>query len=326
MLRSLFFLSGLFLIIACTSQPPESSKSALVKDTTQTNKIALSHVRAYLLIGNIPKAEERFQSIKQPELNPDALLALAELRAAKGDGLGAQQAFLLSLAHPELSRYDVSTDLLDYFCREKRWQTLEGYATGLINSDIAVNTKNQQLSTIGLCFFREQSWQEAINWLSQLDFTQQLDPFTYLAMARLNIEVQQNGVAQQFIDKYETTKTQVDAQSLWTSFEVYRALQQHSLAEQAAQQLMVLFPNTNYGRKYLILTKRNKHVPDVVVKPSTILPVQDKKKPLTHLIKKGETLYQLSKRYNISVADLLKWNPTLVIDDISLGTPIQVSE
>jgi LysM repeat protein len=326
MLRSLFVLCGFWLIVACASQPSEPPKSALNKDVTQLTQITLSHVKAYLLIGNIPKAEALFQSIKQPELNPNALLALAELRAAKGDALGAQQAFLLSTIQPQFNRYQVSPALLDYFCSEKRWQILEGYAAGLVNVEIPATTKNQQLSAIGLCFFSEQRWQEAINWLSLLDFTQQLDPFVYLAMARLNIEVQQNSVAQQFIDKYETTKTQVDAQSLWTSFEVFRALQQHSLAEQAAQQLMVLFPNTNYGRKYLILTKRNKQVPEMVVKPSTILPVQDKKKPLTHLIKKGETLYQLSKRYNISVADLLKWNPSLVIDDISLGTPIQVSE
>jgi Tfp pilus assembly protein PilF len=308
------------------SQPTTPPKSALSTDVTQLNAITLSHVRAYLLIGNIPKAEELFQNISKPELNPHALLALAELRAAKGDDLGAQQAFLLSTAHPEFNSYQVSPVLLDYFCHEKRWQTLEGYAAGLAKGEIPASTKNQQLSAIGLCFFSEQHWQEAINWLSLLDFTQQLDPLAYLAMARLNIEVQQNSVAQQFIDKYEVTKTQVDAQSLWTSFEVYRALQQHSLAEQAAQQLMTLFPNTNYGRKYLILTKRNKYVPAVVVNPITTLAVQDQKKPQIHLIKKGETLYQLSKRYNISVADLLKWNPSLVIDDISLGTPIRVSE
>ena len=325
MLRFLLSLVGLYLLAACSSQPTQQPKSPPIKDTQQLNDITLSHVRAYLLIGNVAKAEERFQTINHPEFSPDVLLTLAELRAAKGDDLGAQQAFLQSINHAERGKQLVSTDLLDYFCRENKWEVLKGYASGLVKSDLLASIKNQQLSDIGLCFYRAQHWQEAYDWLIQLDFNQAVQPVSYLALARLSLEQKNNDVTQQLINKFEANKTQVDPEILWTSFEIYSALQQPQLAQQAAQQLLDLFPNTSFTRKYLILTKRKKHAPEVE-KQQPVITNKRPDKPQFHLIKKGETLYQLSKRYNISVADLLKLNPNVVVDDISLGTPIQVSE
>lgn len=325
MLRSLFILSGLYLVAACTSHPQESPKSLLVRDASQTDRITLSHVRAYLLIGNTEKAQERFELIHKPELSPYALLALAELRAAKGDDIGAQQAFLQSTSYSELDRQQISTDLLNYFCSAKKWPMLQGYASGLETSNMSPSVKNQQLGTIGLCLFSEQRWPDAYNLLSKLDFSQALDPFTYLALARLSIEQQQDKAALQFIEKFEANKTQVTPEILWTSFVVYSALQQQQLAQQSAQQLTTLFPFNAFTRKYLILTKRRVNTSEVEVPPSSAINVAQKTKATIHLIKKGETLYQLSKRYNISVEELLSLNPNLVIDDISLNTPIQVS-
>lgn len=326
MLRLLLLVSGLSLLAACSSQAPQKPKSSPIKDTAQLNNVALSHVRAYLLIGNIEKAEQRFQTINQADMQPEVLLTLAELRAAKGDDLGAQQAFIQSTQHSEFGKQLVATELLDYFCAQNKWPMLLGYATAMASRELTVSTRNQQLTNIGLCLFRAQHLSDAYKLLSELDFNQPIEPFAYLALARLSIEQQQTQTAQQLMDKFEVNKTQVDPEILWLSFEVYSYLQKPQLAQQAAQQLLALFPSNSFTRKYLILTKRNKHVPETVVKPTTVLAKEDKAKPQIHLIKKGETLYQLSKRYNVTVAELLKWNPNLVIDDISLGTPIQVSE
>lgn len=335
MLRFLFIVSGLYFIAACTSQP---TKSPLDKNASQSNNITLSHVRAYLLIGNVAKAEERFQTLDNPELNPNALLLLAELRAAQGDSLGAQQAFLQSIADGRLDKQQVFPNLLDYFCQQKKWPTLQEYAASLDNSALPADIKNKQLTTIGLCFFSEQHWQDAYDVLLKLDFNQQVEPFAYLALAHLNIEQKQYDydTVKQLVDKFEATKTQVDPEVLWTSFLVYSALQQPQLAQQSAQQLVTLFPNNSFTRKYIILTKRNRTRPaERAASVQTTEQVVDNKQSgamdkttvhQIHIIKKGETLYQLSKRYSVSVADLLKWNPNLVVNDISLGTAIHVSE
>ncbi|MBU3003031.1 LysM peptidoglycan-binding domain-containing protein [Paraglaciecola arctica] len=46
---------------------------------------------------------------------------------------------------------------------------------------------------------------------------------------------------------------------------------------------------------------------------------------LIHIMKKGETLYQLSKLYGISIPELQAWNPDLAINNISVGTEIRIS-
>jgi LysM repeat protein len=53
--------------------------------------------------------------------------------------------------------------------------------------------------------------------------------------------------------------------------------------------------------------------------------VKSTPKKTFHTIRSGETLYQLSKLYDLSIADLLLWNPDLVIEDIALGTRIRIS-
>ena len=45
---------------------------------------------------------------------------------------------------------------------------------------------------------------------------------------------------------------------------------------------------------------------------------------LTHTIKKGETLYELTKKYDKPLSKLLLWNPNLVINEIPLGTKIKL--
>ena len=338
MLRYVLTLIMLLVVGGCTSHPPQTTQQTQALTPAENSKIALSHVQAYLLIGNLEKAQERFQTINNPESMPQAVLALAELRAASGDVLGAQQAFVLASNDLNMNKQQVSPALLEYLCEHRKWPVLQGYAKGLIATQMPVASKNMQLTTIGLCFFNQQQWADAHQWLNELDLSQPVYPMVYLALARFNVEQQQNESAQQLINKFETTKTKVDAQILWHSFEIYSALQQSQLAQQAAQQLMQLFPYTLYARHYIRLTKRLKNHPNVAseattktkpttqAKPTETAPQQTLKTAQVHLIKQGETLYRLSKRYNVSVSDLLKWNPSLVIDDIPLGTAINVTE
>ena len=326
MLRYILTLIMLLVVVGCASNAPQITQQNQGLAPAGNSKIALSHVQAYLLIGNLEKAQQRFQTINSPESMPQAVLALAELRAASGDVQGAQQAFVLASNELNLNKQQVSPALLEYLCEHKKWPVLQGYAQGLMATQAPVAVKNQQLTTIGLCFFKQQQWSDAHQWLNALDLSQPVDPLVYLALARFNIEQQQNELAQQLINKFETTKTKVDAQILWHSFEIYSVLQQPQLAQQAASQLMQLFPNTDYARKYLILTKRFKKQAAIEVASIKPAPQQTITPTLTHVIKQGETLYRLSKRYNVSVSDLLKWNPSLVVDDIPLGTAIHVAE
>lgn len=303
------------------------------------NKTTLSYIRAYLLIGNIEKAQEHFSSLQTPELIPGAILILAELQAAKGNSLDAQQTFLSTLADTQyetlLNNEAVSANLLDYFCTEKKWAALQGYATALVERVPIENTqqvnpssdhiKTNGLTKIGLCFFDQQLWDEANKSLQRLDFTQQLEPQVYLALARIAVEKQQRSDAQSLIIQYEKAKDTVDAKALWVAIEVYLALEQPIKATQTGENLLSLFPNNKYARKYLILEKRDLLATPAMQSPLEQTDPSDIPRDVFHSIKKGETLYQLSKRYGVSIPELHSWNPSLVIDNISVGTKIRIA-
>jgi LysM repeat protein len=200
------------------------------------------------------------------------------------------------------------------------------------NTTLADNTaiKNNALTKIGLCSFHQQRWDETKYWLEQVDFNQPVNPLTYLALARSNIEQQLYAEAQSLITQYEQKKDTVEAQTLWNAIEVYIALKQPDMATQIGENMRALFHYNEYTRKYILLTKRgliqaieNNPAPSPTLIPTYPNPVEIPK-DVFHLIKKGETLYQLSKRYGVTTPELMSWNPNLVIDDISIGTKIRI--
>jgi Tfp pilus assembly protein PilF len=320
--KNLSIIGTIFLCLGCSSSPNNLQNTNLGGETV--SQVTLSHVKAYLLIGNVTKAEERFQTIQTPEVVPGAMLALAQLRAAKGDSLGAQQAFMFALDNQTLSGLPISSKLLDYFCQKKMWQALEGYGANLINASTDIMTKNVALSIIGQCFFKKNEWIKAKYWLNHLDLMQTVDPLDFLALARLSIKDNQFTEAEQFLIRFEETKNNVNAHTLWTALKVYQGLQQPERVEQIGQHLSALFPDSDYSLVYRQMAKLKTQDSSKVVKIE--LPQQAKldTEHLTHIIKKGETLYQLSKRYGVTTPELMSWNPNLVIDDISIGTKIRI--
>ncbi|MFT4810831.1 MAG: Tfp pilus assembly protein PilF [Paraglaciecola sp.] len=350
LLKYLVAVSGVLVFLGCSTSPTDSKKGHSSTNVADATFITLSHVKAYLLIGNVKQAQKTFDTINtidtisNPQSMPNTLLTLAELRAASSNAEGAQQAFLQALESGQLDKQSVSVTLIDYFCTEKKWPALQGYASALVASTTQDNTqnaspsgihvKNSALTQIGLCFFNVQRFDEAQKWLQQLDVTQQLPPQAYLALARMAVEQKQYPSAQQLINQYEVTKDKIDAKMLWTAFEVYRALEQPEIANQIGENLYSLFPNNEYTRNYIITVKRGERMMRRQQKAAALVQTTDstfeKKQPASfpdspfHIMQKGETLYQLSKRYGVTTPELMSWNPNLVIDDISIGTKIRI--
>jgi Tfp pilus assembly protein PilF len=342
--KYLVVVSGIVVLLGCSSSTTNAKKDHSSINVADATLITLSHVKAYLLIGNIKQAQKTFDTIGNPQTMPNTLLTLAELRAASGNAEGAQQTFLQALDSGQLDKKSVSVTLIDYFCTEKKWPALQGYASALVasvpddniqNASPTVNIlKNNALTQIGLCFFNAQRFDEAQKWLQHLDDTQQLAPQAYLALARMAVEQKQYPTAQELINQYEVTKNKIDAKMLWTSFEVYRALEQPQIANQIGENLYSLFPNNEYTRNYILTVKRGERMMRRQQKAAALIQKTDstfeKKQPASfpespfHTMQKGETLYQLSKRYGVATPELMSWNPNLVIDDISIGTKIRI--
>jgi Tfp pilus assembly protein PilF len=347
LLKYLVVVSGILVLLGCSTSPTDSKKDHSSTNVADATLITLSHVKAYLLIGNIKQAQKTFDTINtidNPQAMPNTSLTLAELRAASSNAEGAQQAFLQALDNGQLDKQSISVTLVDYFCTQKKWPALQGYASALVAntpqdntqnaSPSGIHVKNSALTQIGLCFFNAQRFDEAQKWLQQLDVTQQLAPQAYLALARMAVEQKQYPTAQQLINQYEVTKNKIDAKMLWTAFEVYRALEQPEIANQIGENLYSLFPNNEYTRNYILTVKRGERMMRRQQKINALIQTTDStfeknqtasfsEEPF-HIMQKGETLYQLSKRYSVTTPELMSWNPNLVIDDISIGTKIRI--
>lgn len=337
--RYLIVVGGILLLIGCSSTLTKPQAYTSVKNDSNNSFIKLSHVKAYLLVGSIKQAQTTFDNIENKETIPFASLVQAELSAASGNAMAAQQAFLLAIQNKQLVENSFSDNLLDYFCAEKKWPALQGYGEALIVSTPVnkanIEAKNNAISQIGMCFYGQQRWDETNYWLEKIEESQITSPLVYLVLARSKVEQKQYPVAQALMNKFETRKTEIDARSLWTTIEIYNALNQAEEVKKYGNHLRSLFPNNEYTRKYILLTKRGERMKHRQL--STVTPIETanstplaKQTTLTseiifHTMKKGETLYQLSKRYDVSIADLLNWNPNLVVDDISLGTSVRIS-
>jgi len=345
LLKYLIIAGGVLLLFGCSTVPTNAKKDDSSINVADSTLITLSHVKAYLLIGNVKQAQKTFDTIDNAHAVQNTLLTLAELRAATGDAEGAQQAFLQSLDSGQLDKHSVSLTLMDYFCTQKKWPALQGYASALVAntpednaqnaSPSGIHVKSIALTQIGLCFFNEQQFNEAQKWLQQLDVTQPLAPQAYLALARMAVEQKQYPKAQEFINQYELTKTTIDAKMLWSAFEVYMSLEQPEIANLLGENLRSLFPNNEYTRNYIITVKRKQRMmrrqQNATALIQTIDSTFEKKQAILspeqpfHIMQKGETLYQLSKRYGLTIPELQAWNPSLEIDNISVGTKIRVT-
>ncbi|AEP30362.1 LysM peptidoglycan-binding domain-containing protein [Brumicola nitratireducens] len=332
--RYSLFIATSLLFLGCSSVSDNNHTPQTITNTQANRAVTLSHIRAYLLIGNIEKAEQLFQGLGHTENNTQTLLILSELKAAQADSLGAQQAFLLAMDNKIASEKPmVSFVLLDYFCTEKMWPAIEGYGRSINSAVISADLKNTQLTTIGQCYFEQDKWQAARYWFEQLDFSGSISPTVYLALAREAVESTQYVRAKDLIEKYDTVKSTVNAHTLWTAFEVYTALNQPQQAIELGKQLRILFPNNSFTRRYILLTKRERiqamkedPLPSLTLRSSLPLPLEPKSATNAfHIIKKSETLYQLSKRYGVTTSELMSWNPDIVIDDISIGTEIRIT-
>jgi hypothetical protein len=106
-------------------------------------------------------------------------------------------------------------------------------------------------------------------------------------------------------------KYTVETQTLWNVIEVYMALKQPDVAAQIDENMRGLFHYNEYTHKYILLTKRgliqtieNNPIPSPTLIPTSPNP-EEIPKDVFHLIKKGETPYQLSKRYGVTAPELM---------------------
>lgn len=86
---------------------------------------------------------------------------------------------------------------------------------------------------------------------------------------------------------------------------------------------------TNKPVKSKIPEDKEKKEPDLKSQTVTILSEESMLPPpvkTTHVVKPGETLFSISKKYKCSVAELQAWNPTIVNSAINAGDKLRINK
>lgn len=81
----------------------------------------------------------------------------------------------------------------------------------------------------------------------------------------------------------------------------------------------ILIPNLNYKKKETIIKKK-----DSVISKDSIGVVVTEDLYVTHIVKKGDTFYNLTRYYNVSEKELFTLNPNLETEGLKLGNKLLI--
>lgn len=90
-----------------------------------------------------------------------------------------------------------------------------------------------------------------------------------------------------------------------------------------------LNPDSQNGLKVssvILIPTKESQISNSISNPKIFSPALSADKPKTHLVVVKETMYSISKKYNVSIADLEKWNPILKTEGLQPGQVLNVSE
>jgi type IV pilus biogenesis/stability protein PilW len=335
--KSILPLVLILMMAGCSSKPDNASKDTqLVRNATSSLSIAL----AYLQLGNSAKAEPNLQKALTENPSSGAVyLGFALYYQQLGDYEKAEAAFFQAkrFSPPSL----IPQDFVTYLCRKGEYDSATSHYTSVV-SVAGERIKKSLLLELADCYYQQEYWTEAEGAYKQsLNYQSGDNDKALLKLAELALNNGDSQSALDYLTRFDDTKVQVTAESLLLQIKTYEALAIDDKAEQASNMLATLFPNHDYVSQQNAETAAEEIAKQQLVleKKVTTPVVQEEKKEVAvstpptvdkgfkfHTLMKGETLYRVTRIYNVSLAQLQTWNPDLKADDISIGTKIYLEE
>ncbi len=331
-------MSGSLLCLTACSQTPDSDE--LKRDVSVNATTSLSIALAYLQLGNVKKAEPNLKRALEEQPNSGAVyLGYALYYQQLGEYEKAEASFV------QAKRYSPSNgapqDFATYLCRKGEYESAVSHYTSTV-SVAGDGIKKSLLISLGECYYIQEKWAEAAS-----AFEESLSvpiPDNDKALLRLaDIALRDNNAkkALTYLEQFNQSKTQVTADSLSLEAKIYQRLGLESKLSHTVDMLQTLFPNhestalyqtaqktdiEEVPEKQEVIIAKQKPVEDVPSEPESLNDNQPtEQQPKFHIIKKGETLYRITRMYAVTLEQLAEWNPTLKADDISIGTKILIS-
>lgn len=192
----------------------------------------------------------------------------------------------------------------------------------------AVNIKSYNRSAesyenLAICSHRQGKTAEAMTYLRSALQHQPGRARSWYMLVELLIAKQQWQEAKIAYRQYEKV-VPVTADTLNLAIEIENGLGNANIAQGYTDMLQTLYPDRVEQPRTVILTPALVSTGEVVqetTKPATAA----RSDILYHVLKKGETLYQVSRIYDVRVQSLVEWNSISDVSGLSIGQRLIVS-
>lgn len=327
---SVFILMS--MLSGCISTQSEPSTSVTDPLAAAKNRLALG--LTYLKSKNYQSAKLNID--KALDFAPryaDAHYGLAYYYQQVGEDNLAEESYLIAF-NLDNDNAEIANSYGAFLCAQKRYEEAEVYFKQAIDDQRYLATA-QSYENLAICSQSQGDIPAAIGYLNKaLNFEPSRQQSLYL-LAELYASQNQHEKAQATINSYERV-VGPRPDSVFLSFDI--SLSQGNV-EKARDWLNVLLsrypqhPNTSLAQQQLEVYEVQSAKQATLSSQSTVLDSDPKNNlpsqnnnatPLIHRLAQGETLYRLSRLYNVSVSDIMAWNNIAQTHRLSVGITLIV--
>ncbi|BDX07842.1 type IV pilus biogenesis/stability protein PilW [Planctobacterium marinum] len=323
MMRILIFFCSI-LLAGCASQPV-NNKNTLAPGVNQVEaaKTRVSLGLTYLKNGNYVQAKTNLDKALEfaPRLG-DAHFALAFYYQQVSEWEIARQYYEQAM-HLDSNNPDLINSYGAFLCEIGEYREAKENLLRAINIK-TYNRSAESYENLAICSHRQGNIGEAMNYLRSALQHQPGRARSWYMLVELLLAKKQWQEAKVAYRQYEKV-VPVTADTLNLAIEIENGLGNANIAQGYADMLQTLYPERVGLPRTVILAPSQVNYTQPEQQSAGISSELAGKDVVYHVLQKGETLYQISRRYNVRVQTLVDWNNIKDVADLSIGQRIIVS-
>lgn len=312
----------LLVISGCASRPEPNSGYDGTFDPVEAAKTRVSLGLTYLKNGNYTQAKANLDKAINfaPRLS-NAHFAMGYYYQAVSEFELADkfynQAIALDKTNPDLlNSYGA------FLCQKGDYKRSEEYLLKAISIRNYANAA-ESYENLAICSHSQAKLEKAIDYLGTALKHQPGRAKSWYMMIELLIAKQRWQEAKVAFRQYEKI-VPVNADSLALAIEIEQGLGNRATAQGYRDMLVKLYPESANKQRMQIL--RTPKTVGVQENPEPMEINNTKPEVMTHVVVAGETLYRISRQYNVRIQSLLDWNGISDVSNLRVGQKIFVAD
>ena len=353
-------LTALSVLPGCVTQEYAGDNTPVVQNDSTNDDIALTRISlalGYLKMGNTTQAKSNLEKAKRfaPKL-VQVHTAFAHYYETVGEDELAIAAYEQALSL-DADDADTLNNYGVFLCRKDRLEQAEIQFLKAIAVPSYLKVA-QSYENLALCHLKVNNFEQAEQFLEKAIQHNPSRAAVVLEMVRLQYAKTDYLQAQAYLQKFEKAVRRFSAEALALAYKVYQKQGKRSIANNYAVMLVKMFPGSWQAKQYLLnelaqipadelalrYQKSEQGQADakkrVVVlspnkKPSGVKAGKENselasqpQKSITipvHVVESGDSLFSISKKYNIFMRSIMRWNNLKESSILRIGDVIYLS-